>query len=43
MANIIPRQLLEDYDKQLQTLKTMVEKAKEDYEEWERESSPNRK
>ncbi|KAK8852278.1 nucleoporin complex subunit 54-domain-containing protein [Apiospora arundinis] len=34
------KKLLEDYDKQLQALKGMVEKVKEDYDEWEKERNP---
>ncbi|KAK8008065.1 nucleoporin NUP57 [Apiospora marii] len=34
------KKLLEDYDKQLQALKGMVEKVKEDYDEWEQERNP---
>ena len=33
-------QILEDYDKQLQTLKSQVETIKKDYEEWEKERNP---
>jgi nuclear pore complex protein Nup54 len=33
-------QILEDYDKQLQTLKTQVESIKKDYDEWEAERNP---
>jgi hypothetical protein len=35
----VAAQLLEDYDKQLQTLKTMVEKIMADYDEWEKDNS----
>jgi nuclear pore complex protein Nup54 len=31
---------LEDYDKQLQTLKTQVEAIKKDFDEWQAETNP---
>ncbi|RYP68035.1 hypothetical protein DL769_005606 [Monosporascus sp. CRB-8-3] len=34
------KKILEDYDKQLQTLKTQVETIKKDYEEWEADRNP---
>ncbi|KAH7037255.1 nucleoporin complex subunit 54-domain-containing protein [Microdochium trichocladiopsis] len=34
------KKILEDYDKQLQTLKSQVETIKKDYEEWEKERNP---
>ncbi|ORY67797.1 nucleoporin complex subunit 54-domain-containing protein [Pseudomassariella vexata] len=37
------KKLLEDYDKQLQALKSAVGRIKEDYDEWEKERNPNSK
>ncbi|KAI8624933.1 nucleoporin complex subunit 54-domain-containing protein [Xylariaceae sp. FL1651] len=34
------KKILEDYDKQLQTLKTQIETIKKDYDEWQAETNP---
>ncbi|KAI1486997.1 nucleoporin complex subunit 54-domain-containing protein [Biscogniauxia mediterranea] len=39
-AETMAKKILEDYDKQLQTLKSQIEVIKKDYEEWEAETNP---
>jgi len=34
---------VEDYDKQLQTLKAQVESIKKDFDEWQAETNPSSK